>query len=91
MLAGSQMVNNVLQVILLFGIFTLIGAIITFFLAVKMKDHSIQKGIMIWIAVWGMILLFSMDILGFLLFLIAFVIYLAKNKAIRLADQPQVY
>ncbi|WP_413381387.1 hypothetical protein [Alkalihalobacillus sp. 1P02AB] len=84
MIAGSQMVNNVLQVILMFGIFMLVGAIINFLIAVKLKDNEIQYGVLIWIAIWGLIQLLSMDIIGFILFLIAFVIYLAKNRAIRL-------
>ncbi|KGA98496.1 hypothetical protein AJ85_07540 [Alkalihalobacillus alcalophilus ATCC 27647 = CGMCC 1.3604] len=84
MIAGSQMVNNVLQVILMFGIFMLVGAIVTFLIAVKLKDNEIQYGVIVWIAIWGLIQLVSMDILGFILFLIAFVIYLAKNRAVRL-------
>ncbi|MEK4563434.1 hypothetical protein MKX54_01945 [Alkalihalobacillus sp. FSL R5-0424] len=86
-IAGSQMVNNVLQVIMLYGIFVLIGAIITFVVAVKIKDHTIQKGAVIWMAIWGAVLLASMDIIGFLLVLIAFVTYLAKNKAIKLTKE----
>lgn len=38
-------------------------------------------------AIWGAVLLASMDIIGFLLVLIAFVTYLAKNKAIKLTKE----
>ncbi|MBP3953556.1 hypothetical protein J7W16_20940 [Bacillus sp. YZJH907-2] len=90
MIAGSQMVNNVLQVILLFGIFMLVGAVINFLIAVKIKDNEIQNKVLVWIGIWGLIQLASMDIIGFLIFLIAFVIYLAKNKAIKLTKTAVV-
>ncbi|WP_088105650.1 hypothetical protein [Halalkalibacter urbisdiaboli] len=85
MIAGSQMVNNILQIILIFGLFMFVGAIVNFLIAVKMKDNEIQYKVLIWIGVWGIVQLFSMDLIGFAIFLVAFVIYLAKNKAIRLA------
>lgn len=90
MIAGSQMVNNVLQVILLFGIFMLVGAIINFLIAVKIKDNEIQNKVLVWIGIWGLVQLASMDIIGFLIFLIAFVIYLAKNKAIKITKTAVV-
>ncbi|WP_306982919.1 hypothetical protein [Alkalicoccobacillus murimartini] len=91
MIAGSQMVNNILQVIMLFGIFMLIGALINFVVAVKLKDHEIQKGVVIWMVVWGLILIVSMDIIGFLIVLFALVIYLAKNKAIKLSKEEMAH
>jgi hypothetical protein len=84
LIAGSQMINNILQVILMFGLFMLVGAIVNFLIAVKIKDNEIQYKILIWIGVWGIVQLVSMDLIGFVIFLIAFVIYLAKNKAIKL-------
>lgn len=90
MIAGSQMVNNVLQVILLFGIFMLVGSIINFLIAVKIKDNEIQNKVLVWIGIWGLIQLAAMDIIGFLIFLFAFVIYLAKNKAIKLTKTAVV-
>jgi hypothetical protein len=84
-IAGSQMVNNILQVILIFGIFMLVGAIITFLVAVKIRDNDIQKKVVIWIGFWAVVQLMSMDLIGVAIYLVAFVVYLAKNKAIRLA------
>lgn len=86
-LAGSQMVNNILDVILLFGIFMLVGAIVNFIIAIKMKDNQIQNKVIIWIGIWGAVQLLSMDLIGFVIFSIAFVIYLAKNKAVRLSQE----
>ncbi|WP_018931761.1 DUF4064 domain-containing protein [Gracilibacillus lacisalsi] len=89
MIAGSQMVNNISSIIFIFGLFTLIGALISFFVAVKLRDNEIQKKVMIWVGIWTVIQLLSMDILGFLVYMIAFIIYVAKNKAIRLSN-PKV-
>ncbi|WP_198510302.1 hypothetical protein [Bacillus solitudinis] len=90
MIAGSHMINNILQVILMFGLIMFVGAIVTFLIAVKMKDNEIQYKVLIWIGIWGIVQLFSMDLIGFAIFLIAFVVYLAKNKAIRLVKMAQV-
>ncbi|WP_208592186.1 hypothetical protein [Gracilibacillus suaedae] len=89
MIAGSQMVNNISSIIFIFGLFTLIGALINFLVAVKLRDNKIQKQVMIWVGIWAVIQLLSMDILGFLVYMIAFIIYVAKNKAIRLSN-PKV-
>ncbi|WP_231686850.1 hypothetical protein [Bacillus sp. JCM 19034] len=86
MIAGSQMVNNVLQVILIYSLFIFVGAIVNFLIAVKVQDDEIQYKVLIWIGVWSAIMLAMMDIVGFALYSIAFVMYLAKNKAIKLKN-----
>ncbi|WP_035342024.1 hypothetical protein [Halalkalibacter hemicellulosilyticus] len=85
MIAGSQMVNNVLQVILIYSLFLFVGAIVNFLIAVKLQDDEIQYKVLIWIGVWAAIMLTMTDIIAFALYSIAFVMYVAKNKAIRLA------
>lgn len=85
MIVGTQMLGNISKVILTFGLFMFVGSIINFLIAIKMKDGLIQNKILIWIGVWGIIQLISMDIIGFVIFMVVFIIYLAKNKAIKLA------
>ncbi|WP_066188491.1 MULTISPECIES: DUF4064 domain-containing protein [Gracilibacillus] len=87
MIAGSQMVNNISSIIFLFGLFVLIGALVNFIIAVKLKDNEIQYKLMSWIGIWSAIQLLSMDVLGFLIYMIAFVIYISKNKAIKLTNK----
>ncbi|UJW59202.1 hypothetical protein HXZ66_18185 [Bacillus sp. A116_S68] len=89
-IAGSQMVNNILQIILIFGIFMLVGAIITFLVAVKIRDNEIQRKVVIWIGFWAVVQLMSMDLIGVSIYLIAFVVYLAKNKAIKMSYETAV-
>jgi|SRR5690625_308400 len=85
LILGTHLIDNISKVILTFGLFVFVGSIINFFIAIKLKDNMIQPKVMIWIASWGIIQLVSMDILGFIIYMIAFVIYFAKNKAVKIA------
>ncbi|CAM4120865.1 hypothetical protein [Lederbergia lenta] len=84
--AGMTLVDNVTKVILTFGLFIFVGAIVNFLIARNIKDDEIQYKTLIWIACWALLQLVVMDIVGFVLFLIVFVIYTAKNKAIKLSQ-----
>ena len=83
---GTTLIDSVSKVILTFGLFMFVGAIVNFIIAKNVKDDTIQKKIIAWIVCWGLIQLFSMDIVGFVLYLITFVIYMAKNKAIKITQ-----
>ncbi|MBP1969294.1 hypothetical protein J2Z83_001398 [Virgibacillus natechei] len=85
MITGTQLIDNLSRVILTFGLFMFVGSIVNFLVALKMQDNIIQYKVLIWIFIWGIVQLFSMDIIGFVIFLIAFVIYLSKNKAVNLS------
>ncbi|UOQ87321.1 hypothetical protein [Gracilibacillus salinarum] len=87
MIAGSQMINNISSIIFLFGLFTLIGAIVNYYLAIRLKDNEIQKGLLTWIGIWTVVQLGSMDIIGFVIYMFAFIFYLARNKAIKLSNK----
>lgn len=84
---GTHLIENISRIIMLFGLFIFVGAIINFLIAIKMEDHTIQKHVIIWIAFWGIVQLISMDLIGVIIFTVAFVIYIARNKAIRLAEE----
>jgi uncharacterized membrane protein YvlD (DUF360 family) len=86
MLVGTTMIDSVSKVILTFGLFIFVGAIVNFLIARNLKDNEIQYKTLIWIACWGILQLFALDIVGFVLFLVLFVIYFAKNKAIKLSQ-----
>ncbi|WP_339180072.1 hypothetical protein [Oceanobacillus sp. FSL W7-1293] len=84
LLMSAHLLGNVSNVILTFGMFMFTAAIVNFLVAVKLKDNKIQKKIWLWIGIWAVIQLICMDIIGFVIYSIAFVIYSAKNKAIKL-------
>ncbi|MBO0995654.1 hypothetical protein [Bacillus sp. SD088] len=85
--ATTTVVDHVTKLIVMFGLLIFVGAIINFIISKKIRDGEIQTKIVIWIACWGVFLLFTMDIIGFVIYLITFVLYLAKNKAIKLSDE----
>lgn len=87
LILGTHLVENVSKVILTFGLFIFVGSIVNYLIAIKMKDNMIQRRIMIWIAFWGGVQLVSMDILGFIIFMVVFILYLAKNKAIKITQR----
>ncbi|KAB8137608.1 hypothetical protein F9U64_08820 [Gracilibacillus oryzae] len=87
MIAGSQMINNISQIIFLYGLFILIGAIINFLIATKIRDNDIQNKLMIWFIIWAVTQLLAMDVIGFVLYMLAIVLYFSKNKAIRLTNK----
>jgi hypothetical protein len=81
---GTTMIDSVSKVIVTFGLFIFVGAVVNFLIARNLRDDEIQKKTVLWIACWGIIQLLAMDVVGFVIYLIAFVIYMAKNKAVKL-------
>ncbi|MFD1848602.1 hypothetical protein [Oceanobacillus bengalensis] len=86
LLVGTHLLDNVSKVILTFGLFMFVASILNFLIAVKLKDNMIQKKVLIWIGIWAAVQLATMDVIGFVIYLLAFVIYFAKNKAIKLSN-----
>lgn len=86
MIVGTHLLDNISKVILTFGLLMFVGSIVNFLIAIKIKDAVIQKKVLIWIGFWGVVQLVSMDIIGFVIFMVVFIIYLSKNKAIKLSE-----
>ena len=86
-MAGAHVIDSVSHVILTFGLFVFVGSIVNFLVAVKLKDCAIQYGVLSWIGFWSLVQFLSMDVVGFALFLTAFVTYLARNKAVKLSRE----
>lgn len=82
---GMQLMDDINKVILTFSLLILVGGSINFILSKKLRDNDIQNKIVLWIAIWGIFQLLVMDVIGFIIFLITFTIYLSKNKAIKLS------
>ncbi|WP_461218006.1 hypothetical protein [Lapidilactobacillus salsurivasis] len=83
---NSKLLDNVTTVIMVFGLAILVGALFNFYVARHVKDGVVQKKVMIWIAVWGILNLVSSDPIGFGIYLITFVIYFSRNKAIKMTN-----
>ncbi|MFP7331974.1 hypothetical protein SFC23_01260 [Shouchella clausii] len=89
MLVTSQLISDVINVVLLFGLFVLVGGVISLVIATKIKDNEIQNGILIWTGLWAALLFLAMDIIGFAVFFMAFMMYVSKNKAIKIAAKTR--
>lgn len=89
-IVSTSFAGNVSRVILAFGLFMFAMSIINFLVGVHLKDGQIQKRITTWLIIWIVIQIASMDIIGFLLYLFAFIFYKAKNKAIMLEQKSQI-
>ncbi|WP_067839426.1 hypothetical protein [Amphibacillus sediminis] len=85
-IVGTSLIDNISRIILTFGLFIFVMAIVNFLVGLHLKDGQIQTKIWIWLGIWAFVQLLTSDVIGFLIFMFAFVIYLAKNKAIRLAN-----
>lgn len=87
---SASMAGNVSRVILGFGLFMFVMAIINFLVGVHLKDDRIQTRTQRWLLIWSILQLFMLDIIGFLLYLFGYVFYKAKNKAMRLQHKVSV-
>lgn len=87
----AYLIDNISGVILTFGLFIFVGSIVNYFISIKLKDNKIQCYVMSWILIWGLVQLISMDIIGFIIFMVSFIIYTAKNKAIKLTLSENNY
>lgn len=83
-MASSTFIDHISKVIVTFGLLIFVGALISYIVARNLRDDEIQYKSLVWIGCWGIIMLLSMDLIGFALYLITFVVYLSKNKAVKL-------
>jgi len=80
---ASILLNRITTVIYVFGLLIFIGGILTCVIAKNLKDNQVQTKVLLWIGIWGSLQLLFSDVISFYLYSAAFILYLAKNKAIR--------
>lgn len=81
---NSSMLDSVTSVIMLFGLFMLVIGVINIFVARTMQNDFINTKVMVWLSICTLIQFLSFDILGIFLYLVATILYFARNKAIKL-------
>lgn len=82
---NSRLLDNITLIIMVFGLLILVGALFNVYVAWHIQDGEIQKKVMIWMIIWGIVNLISCDPIGFGIYLITFVMYYSRNKSIKLA------
>lgn len=81
---NSRLLDNITLIIMVFGLLILVGALFNVYVAWHIQDGEIQKKVMIWMIIWGIVNLISCDPIGFGIYLITFVMYYSRNKSIKL-------
>lgn len=80
-------VNNVATVAQTYGLMVLVMGVVTFVVAVRaLRPSSIVRGVEIWLFCCMVFSLATADWLSLIAYSLAFVAYLARNKAIRLSQ-----
>ncbi|UUX35389.1 hypothetical protein [Fundicoccus culcitae] len=87
-LVGS-LIDSVFMVVMAYGLLQIAIGVLNFVVVRNMRDNKIQKGFIIWLAILMILSLITMDIIGTLIYVVLFVLYLSRNKAIRLQKQLQ--
>lgn len=82
---NTSMLDSLVKVAMIYGLFVLLMGIVTLFVARLMEDKMIDRKIMIWLGVCTAVSFVSFDVLGIFFYLAALVIYLARNKALKQA------
>ncbi|MCM3513286.1 MULTISPECIES: hypothetical protein [Carnobacterium] len=83
---NGNLVDSLFTVSVTYGLLLFVIGFINFFIIKKIEDGKIQKKIILWTGALIFLSLLTLDIISLLCYLIMFVVYQSKNKAIRLAE-----
>lgn len=81
---SASLVDSLVNVIMIFGLFMLLIGIANLFLAKFLEHHKTDKRIITWLFFCIVIQFFSFDLIGVFLYLSAVVIYCARNRALKI-------
>lgn len=87
---SSSLVGMISKVVLIIALATILVGGLSLIIAKNMKHNRIDKGIMRWIFACIIIHLLIYDVIGLVLYLVSFVIYISRNKAIKMVESKTV-
>jgi hypothetical protein len=79
----SSLVGMISKVVMIVALATILMGVISWINAKNMKDKQIKKGIMRWMIGCIIIHLVIYDVIGIVFYLLTTIVYIAKNKAVR--------
>lgn len=82
---STSMLDSLISIIMIFGLFILAIGIINLFVAKSMDKQLIDKRMKWWLIACVIIHLLCFDLVAVILYLITVVIYCARNKAIKMS------
>lgn len=80
---NSSLVGMISKVVMIVALATILIGVISWINAKNMKNNKIEKSIMVWLVACVVIHLLIYDVIGIILYLVTFVLYSSKNKAVK--------
>lgn len=81
--ATSSTVDNIVRVVMIFGLLVLAMGIANLFVAKFLENQLMDKKVVIWLSFCVLIDFLSFDFIGVFFYLVSVVIYVARNRAYR--------
>lgn len=79
--ATSSMVDNIVRVAAIFGLFMLAIGVVNLYVAKFLEKELVDKKIVIWMIVCVTISFLSFDVIAILFYLVATILYCARTRA----------
>lgn len=79
----SSLVGMISKVVMIVALATVLMGVISWINAKNMRDKQINKGTMRWMIACVIIHLVIYDVIGIVFYLLATILYISKNKALR--------
>lgn len=86
----SSLVGMISKVVLIVALSTILMGVISWINAKNMKDKQINKGTIRWMIACIVIHLVIYDVVGVIFYLLATIMYMSKNKAIKMMKTENV-
>lgn len=83
---SGSILDSVYMVTVGYGFLQIIIGVINFIVVRSMRNNAIQVGFIVWIVSLALISLTTLDVIGTLVYTVLFVIYQARNKAIKISS-----
>ncbi|WP_122647073.1 hypothetical protein [Enterococcus mediterraneensis] len=88
---NSSLVGMISKVVMIVALATILIGIISWINAASMKNNKIEKRIIYWLLACVVIHLLIYDVIGIILYLVTFVIYNSRNKALKMLKAKNSY
>lgn len=82
---STSLLDSLIQVVMIYGLIVLVIGVINLFVSRFMENSLIDRRVMIWLGVCTILSFISFDMIGILLYLVTFVLYMARNKALKIS------
>lgn len=82
---STSVLDSLVKVVMIYGLLILAIGIINLYVSRFLENQLIDRRVMIWLGVCTVISFLSFDVVGIFLYLVTFVVYAARNKALKIS------